>query len=78
MEKQIKTEPAKNEVSVKEAKQELQNLNSDLNDQSSFAVLNRELLLRHVEQLDSANKTVIDKLLMKREDKALLKIYSEK
>lgn len=69
----LKVEPA-----VNEAKQELQNLNNGLQSQPGFEEKRKEIILRHVTDLNESTKNWFDRWMLKKEDKDLLRLYAQK
>jgi len=63
---------------VNETKSELETLGSDMQGQTALAEQRRSLLMQHVRDLKENNQGWINRLMLPKEDKALLKTYGEK
>jgi co-chaperonin GroES (HSP10) len=78
MENQSITKVNVNTENIQEATNELQNLGSELNGKAGFIQKKETILSRHIEDLATTNKTWIDRLMLPKEDKMMLKVYAEK
>lgn len=63
---------------VNEAKSELENLGSNLQGQTALEDHRKAVLLQHMKDLKSNNQGWVSRLMLPREDKAMLKVYGEK
>jgi len=78
MENQNITKVNVNTENIQETTNELQNLGSELNGKAGFIQKKETILSRHIEDLATTNKTWLDRLMLPKEDKMMLKVYAEK
>ena len=78
MENQSITKVNVNTENIQETTNELQNLGSELNGKAGFIQKKETILARHIEDLATKNKTWLDRLMLPKEDKMMLKVYAEK
>lgn len=78
MENQSITKVNVNTENIQETTNELQNLGSELNGKAGFIQKKETILARHIEDLATTNKTWLDRLMLPKEDKMMLKVYAEK
>ncbi|MEO6232102.1 MAG: hypothetical protein ABJB11_12525 [Ferruginibacter sp.] len=78
MENQNITRVNVNTENIQETTNELQNLGSELNGKAGFIQKKETILARHIEDLATTNKTWLDRLMLPKEDKMMLKVYAEK
>ena len=67
-----------NTENIQETTNELQNLGSDLNGKAGFIQKKEAILTRHIEEMASTNKSWLNRLMLPKEEKMMLKVYGEK
>lgn len=63
---------------VEEAKSELQDLGSNLQGQTALEDHRKAVLIQHIKDLKDSNRGWVNRMLLPREDKQMLKVYGEK
>lgn len=68
----------KNNENLQQTTTELQQLTSSLNGKPAFIQQKEAMLLRHLETVSNSSKSWVDRMLLPKEEKLMLKEYAEK